>query len=69
MPGCNIVARPAEALAAVPVGCMWDVCGVVVGDDLAPGTPAVVYAVDGLAPLAVTLGLMLAPGNRNEDLG
>ena len=38
-PGCNIVARPAEALAAVPVGCMWDVCWVVVGDALAPGTP------------------------------
>ena len=39
----------------------------VVGDALAPGTPAVLDAVDGLAPLAVTFGrlpapLLLAPG-------
>ena len=66
-PSCNIVARPAEALAAVSVWCMWGLCWVVVGDALAPGTPAVVDAVDGLAPLAVTEGrrgaaLMLAPG-------
>ena len=62
-PGCNIVARPAEVLAAVPVFAWW----VVVGDSLAPGTPAVLDAVDGLAPLAVTKGrspapLLLAPG-------
>jgi hypothetical protein len=66
-PGCNIVARPAEALAAVPVGCMWGLCWVVVGVVLAPGAPAVRDAVDGLAPLAVAFSrieapLLLAPG-------
>ena len=45
-PGCNIVARPAEALAAVSVIAWWGVCWVIVGDALAPGTPAVLDAVD-----------------------
>ena len=60
-PGCNIVARPAEVLAAVPVGCMWGVCWVVVGDSLAPGTPAVLDAVDGLAPPFITFSRRGAP--------
>ena len=59
---------------SVSVWCMWDVCWVVVGDVLAPGTPAVVDAVDGLAPLAVVTfsrrgaGLMLAPGTPAVQL-
>ena len=56
-PGCNIVARPAEVLAAVPVFAWW----VVVGDSLAPGTPAVLDAVDGLAPPFITFSRRGAP--------